>query len=360
MTAIDFSKLKGRRILVTGSTGFKGSWLATWLADLGAEVTGLALPPEADAPLFNQLRLAERIDQRFTDIRDYDAVQALIAETAPEAIIHLAAQALVRRSYDDPLTTFHTNVSGGINLLEAVRVQPSVRSLVFITSDKCYRNMEWERGYHEDDVLGGPDPYSASKGAVELVFTGYQESFFRKRQGLIAATTRAGNVIGGGDMSADRIVPDCIRALRAGDPVILRNPMATRPWQHVLEPLSGYLTLALRQIDGDAIAAGAWNFGPDEENVRPVKELAETAVAVWGSGRVEVRQDPNAPHEATLLMLDSAKAKGDLGWRPRWDFATGVTRTIEWYKSVDGGADPVEITRAQIAEYLGEAEADAS
>ncbi len=351
MTAPDFSIFKDRHVLVTGSTGFKGSWLCTWLADLGAKVTGLALPPEDDAPLFDQLRLRDRIDQRFVDVRNFEAVRELMAERRPEVIIHLAAQALVRRSYADPLTTFHTNVSGGINLLEAVRETPSVRSLVFITSDKCYRNMEWERGYHEDDVLGGPDPYSASKGAVELVFTGYQESFYRARAGLIAATTRAGNVIGGGDMSLDRIVPDCIRALRAGEPVVVRNPVATRPWQHVLEPLSGYLTVAQRQLAGDEAAGGAWNFGPDEENVRPVLELAETAVKVWGSGRVDVRRDPNAPHEATLLMLDSTKAKQELGWHPRWDFETGVTRTISWYKAVDDGADPIELCRAQIAEY---------
>ena len=347
----DFSNLKGRRVLVTGSTGFKGSWLCTWLADLGAEVTGMALPPAEDAPLFDQLRLAGRIDQHFVDIRDFDSVAGLVQQTKPEVIIHLAAQALVRRSYSEPLETFHTNVSGGINLLEAVRLSPSVRALVFITSDKCYRNMEWQRGYHEDDVLGGPDPYSASKGAVELVFTGYQDSFFRTQPGLTAATTRAGNVIGGGDMSADRIVPDCIRALRAGNPVVLRNPGATRPWQHVLEPLSGYLTLAVRQLDGDESAAGAWNFGPDEENVRPVKELAETAVDVWGQGTVRIEQDPNAPHEATLLMLDSRKAKSRLGWQPHWDFTTGVTRTIEWYKALDGGADPIEFTRAQILDY---------
>ena len=347
----DFSVFKGRRILVTGSTGFKGSWLSAWLADLGAQVTGLALPPAADAPLFDQLRLRDRIDQHFMDIRDFDLVAERLNQCMPEIIIHLAAQALVRRSYAEPLETFHTNVTGGINLLEAVRLQPSVRSLVFITSDKCYRNMEWERGYHEDDLLGGPDPYSASKGAVELVFIGYQESFFRTRRDLIAATARAGNVIGGGDMSADRIVPDCIRALRAGDPVVLRNPMATRPWQHVLEPLSGYLTLAARQLAGDDAAAGAWNFGPDAENVRPVKELAETAVGVWGSGEVRVEQDPHAPHEATLLMLDSDKAKQTLGWHPRWNFRDGVARTVEWYRSVDGGADPVDVTRAQIAEY---------
>ncbi|PIW30991.1 MAG: CDP-glucose 4,6-dehydratase [Rhodospirillales bacterium CG15_BIG_FIL_POST_REV_8_21_14_020_66_15] len=347
----DFSQLKGRRVLVTGSTGFKGSWLCAWLTDLGAEVTGLALPPKEDAPLYGQLRLADRIDQHFVDIRDYAAVAGLLERAAPEVIIHLAAQALVRRSYAEPMETFHTNVTGGINLLEAVRLTPSVRCLVFITSDKCYRNKEWEHGYHEDDVLGGPDPYSASKGAVELVFSGYQDSFFRARDGLIAATARAGNVIGGGDMAMDRIVPDCIRALRAGKPVVVRNPTATRPWQHVLEPLSGYLTLAVRQLADDDTAAGAWNFGPDPENVRPVQELAETAVGAWGAGEVRVQRDPDAPHEATLLMLDSTKAKQGLGWRPRWDFTSGITRTVDWYRAVDGGADPVDVTRRQIAEY---------
>lgn len=347
----DFSIFKGRKVLVTGSTGFKGSWLCAWLSDLGADVSGLALPPEPDAPLFDQLRLRDRIDQHDMDIREFGAVRDLLSSVKPEIIIHLAAQALVRRSYEDPLTTFHTNVSGGINLLEAVRLTPDVRSLVFITSDKCYRNLEWERGYHEDDVLGGPDPYSASKGAAELVFTGYQESFFKARTGLIAATARAGNVIGGGDMSTDRIVPDCIRALRAGDPVVLRNPRATRPWQHVLEPLSGYLTLAKRQIEQDEGAAGPWNFGPDEENVRPVEELANTAVECWGSGEVQIQQDPKAPHEATLLMLDSSKAKTQLGWRPRWDFCEGIAKTVDWYAAVDRGADPIEVTRGHIADY---------
>lgn len=347
----DFSYLNGRKVLVTGSTGFKGSWLCAWLDDLDAKVTGLALPPKDDAPLFGQLRLEDRIDQQYADLRDFEGTAALVRRTEPEVIIHLAAQALVRLSYDEPLATFHTNVSGGINLLESVRNCPSVRSLVFITSDKCYLNKEWRRGYHEEDELGGPDPYSASKGAAELIFRGYDESFFRSRQGLIAATARAGNVIGGGDMSMDRIVPDCIRALRANNPIIVRNPNATRPWQHVLEPLSGYLTLAVKQLTGEDFASGAWNFGPDEVNVRPVRELAETAVSVWGSGTVDFQQDPNAPHEATLLMLDSSKAKSGLGWAPRWDFETGVTQTIEWYKAVDGGADPVALCREQIAAY---------
>ncbi len=347
----NFTALAGRRVLVTGSTGFKGSWLCAWLLQLGARVSGLALPPKPDAPLFDQLRLSERIDQHDLDIRDAGAVQALVQDLKPDVIIHLAAQALVRLSYDTPLETFHTNVSGGINLLEAVRLCPSVGALVFITSDKCYTNKEWERGYHEADELGGPDPYSASKGAVELVFRGYLESYFRRRDGLVAATARAGNVIGGGDLSPDRIVPDCIRALRDGVPVVLRNPEATRPWQHVLEPLSGYLTLAIRQLADDQAAAGVWNFGPDPENVRPVLELAETAVEVWGSGSVEVQRDPDAPHEAILLMLDSSKAKERLGWRPRWDFRTGVAETVHWYKAVDDGADPWDLCQAQIASY---------
>jgi len=350
---MNFDVFKGKRVLVTGSTGFKGSWLCTWLTELGANVSGLALPPAEDAPLFDQLKLRDRVDQHDGDIRDLNFVQRVLDRTEPEIVIHLAAQALVRLSYDVPKDTLDTNIGGGINLLEAIRKCDAVKALVFITSDKCYRNKEWDWGYRENDELGGPDPYSASKAAAELVFATYHESFFQQREGFQAATTRAGNVIGGGDFSKDRIIPDCIRALKDNKPIVVRNPISTRPWQHVMEPLSGYLAVAEYLLAGNGEGRPSWNFGPDAENVRTVKELADKAVDIWGSGSVDVQINRNAPHEAKLLMLISDKAKSILGWRPRWDFNEAVSQTIQWYKDVDAGEDPLEVTRSQIAAYMG-------
>ncbi|MCK5576667.1 MAG: CDP-glucose 4,6-dehydratase [Sphingomonadales bacterium] len=349
----ELSNLKGKRVLVTGSTGFKGSWLCQWLLELGADVYGFALAPEPDAPLFNQLKLDERIHQTIGDIRDIDAVNKVFADTKPEVVLHLAAQALVRRSYVEPKETFDTNVGGGVNLLEAVRASDTVRALVFVTSDKCYRNKEWAWGYRENDELGGADPYSASKAAVELVFGAYQQSYFKDKKDFLAASARAGNVIGGGDMSADRIVPDCIRALQAGNPIAVRNPNSTRPWQHVLEPLSGYLQVAARLLDGKENIAGSWNFGPNPENVLPVGDLVETAIEVWGSGSHAYAEERNAPHEAGLLMLSVDKAKSQLGWHPHWDFADAVGHTVKWYKRVGEGEDPVAVTLEQIRNFEG-------
>ena len=347
-----FAALRGRRVLVTGSTGFKGGWLCAWLLELGAKVSGFALSPEPEAPLFGQLRLGERIDQHFGDIRDAATVSGVFDAVRPEVCIHLAVQALVRRSYAEPKRTFDTNIGGGVNLLEAVRTAPDLRALVFATSDKCYRNKEWVWGYRENDELGGPDPYSGSKAAAELVFGAYQESFLTQREKLGAATVRAGNVIGGGDWSADRIVPDAIRSLVAGRPIRVRNPAATRPWQHVLEPLAGYLTTAVALLEAPNRFAGAWNFGPDMVNVRTVREVAEHAVRTWGDGSVEVDRETDAPHEAQLLYLDNAKAGVFLGWRPVWGFEDAVSRAVGWYRQVHDGADPVEVTREQIRAFL--------
>ena len=340
---VDFSILAGKRVLVTGSTGFKGSWLCAWLLELGAEVSGFALPPLPDAPLFHQLRLAERIQQFYGDIRDADAVANAFQTARPEAVIHLAAQALVFRSYADPKLTFDTNVGGAVNLLEAARRNDDLKSLVFITSDKCYANKEWVWGYRENDELGGADPYSASKAAAELVFSSYVESFLAARPGLIAASARAGNVIGGGDLSDNRIVPD--------QPITLRRPNATRPWQHVLEPLSGYLTLTCRQLAGDKTADGSWNFGPNAENVHTVEELARGVARYWGRGGVVVDSGSSDLHEAQLLMLNNDKAKTLLGWRPRWSFQQVVERTVDWYAQIDKGNDPIGVTKGQIADY---------
>ena len=350
---VELEALRGRRVLVTGSTGFKGSWLCNWLVGLGADVAGFALTPDPDAPLFGQLRLKDRIHQIFGDIRDVSVLRRTASEFEPEVIIHLAAQALVLRGYEEPKLTFDTNVGGAINLLEVARLTPSVRALVFVTSDKCYLNKEWTWAYRENDELGGADPYSGSKAAAELVFASYQASYFLHRSDFAAATARAGNVIGGGDRSRDRIVPDCIRSVEAGVPIRLRNPDATRPWQHVLEPVSGYLLLASRLMKRADNVRGSWNFAPNNRNVRTVREMAERVTKAWGSGDVVVERDKAARHEAQLLMLSNEKAKSFLGWSPRWDFDAAVDKTVSWYRSVGEGADPVEITNQQITDYLG-------
>ena len=346
------ARLKGIRVLVTGDTGFKGSWLCSWLLEMGAEVSGLALPPEGEPPLFELLRLRERIDHHDADIRDLDQVRAVFAKVRPELVIHLAAQALVLKSYDEPKLTFDTNVGGSVNILEAVRETASIRALVYITSDKCYLNKEWVWGYRENDELGGVDPYSVSKACAEHVFSAYQQCYFARRDGFAAASTRAGNVIGGGDWAANRIVPDCIRALRDGRAIVLRNPLATRPWQHVLEPVGGYLLLASHLLERGHGLDGAYNFGPSADVVRPVQDLAQAAIAVWGSGELVVQPNPNAQHEAGLLQLVSDKAKGALGWRPTWTFDECIANTVGWYRQVHDGADPVAVTTRQIASFM--------
>lgn len=349
-----FSNLAGRRVLVTGDTGFKGSWLSLWLTCLGAEVIGFALPPEGERPLFEQLGLRQYIRHIDGDIRDLGQLAAVFDAHRPEVVIHLAAQALVRASYEDPKHTMDTNVGGAVNLLEAVRRTSSVRSLVFITSDKCYLNKEWVWGYRETDELGGRDPYSASKAAAELVFAAYRDSYFEAVAELGLATARAGNVIGGGDWARDRIIPDCIRALEAGRPVPVRNPHATRPWQHVLEPLSGYLTLASRLLDRPKDFGGAWNFGPPVGSARTVGELVEAAVGHWGRGSFEVATEVGAPHEARLLQLNTDRAAIDLGWTPRWSVDETIEKTVGWYREVIAeGGRPRAVCERQIGEYMG-------
>ena len=348
-----FSTFANKRVLVTGHTGFKGSWLATWLHRLGAEVTGYALPPLDPGDHFVRLDLARRIRHVEGDLLDYEKLRRTVAETQPEVVFHLAAQALVRLSYAEPQRTFDTNVTGAQHLLEAIRHTPGVRALVFITSDKCYRNHEWVWGYRETDELGGGDPYSASKACAELVFRSYWESYLSQLPGFSAATARAGNVIGGGDFAADRIVPDCIRALGAGEPVRVRNPEATRPWQHVLEPLSGYLTLGRALLGEDARRyAGAWNFGPLKDSNRTVGELVERLMKTWGGGEMRVERQAGAPHESRLLHLNCDKAHADLGWQPTWHFAESVDATTLWYRDVLAGSrDAWDFTTAQIAAY---------
>lgn len=344
----------GRRVLITGHTGFKGSWLASLLKIAGAELMGFALPPEPGPSHFHMLALGNDLRHVSGDIRDPGAVAAAMQEFQPEYVFHLAAQALVKRSYDDPVATFHTNVLGSVHVLDAVRHCPSVRSLVYITSDKCYENVEWVWGYREEDRLGGRDPYSASKAAAELAYSTFARSYFANRPDFGSASTRAGNVIGGGDWAQDRIVPDCIRAIEAGQPIRLRNPRATRPWQHVLEPLSGYVLLGAMLYDDPASFSGAWNFGPSTQKVRTVHEVAQTMVRCLGQGTIEVAEVPAAQHEAALLQLNCDKAHQLMSWYPRWEVDQALAATAEWYGEVRRGVSAKTVTRRQILEYFPE------
>jgi CDP-glucose 4,6-dehydratase len=348
------STFRGRRIFITGHTGFKGSWLAYLLYKAGAEVMGYALPPATDISHFELLGLDKKISHRTGDIRDTETLHDHLSGFRPEFVFHLAAQALVRPSYADPVATYSTNVLGSVNLLDAVRRCDSVRSLVYVTSDKCYENVEWAWGYRENDLLGGRDPYSASKAAAEIVFSSYVRSFFEKRPTLGAASARAGNVIGGGDWAVDRIVPDCIRAITADKDLVLRNPDATRPWQHVLEPISGYLLLASRLYDDPAKWGGAWNFGPSTQQVRTVRDVADTLVRQIGRGRVVVDENPITLHEARLLQLNCDKAHQSLGWYPRWQVDKTLEATASWYRHVMDGGSAESVTDAQIHEFFPE------
>ena len=342
--------LSKKRILVTGHTGFKGSWLTQWLLKYGADVAGIALAPEQSPALFDQLALHEQIQHRVVDIRNQAQVDRVFKEFEPQVVFHLAAQALVRRSYKDPKETFDVNVGGSINILECVKTSSSIEALVFVTSDKCYLNKELVRGYTEEDELGGIDPYSASKACAELAFSTYSSSYFSDRSGFAAASARAGNVVGGGDWSEDRIVPDCMRSLQKQEVISLRRPEATRPWQHVLEPLSGYLTLAHHLLTEPAKAAGSWNFGPNESSVHSVNDVVHECMKNWGI-EVPIELHESRVHEAGLLQLNCEKAKSVLGWKPRWNFEQTFKETTEWYKRVSQGEGVRSITLEQITRY---------
>ena len=320
---------RGLRVLITGHTGFKGSWLALWLQTLGAEVAGIALAPES--PLNHWQLLDLDIDSNLLDIRDRDALAACVRRLRPHVVFHLAAQALVQRSYREPAATFETNVCGTANLLDACRNVVDLGAVVVVTSDKCYANREWPWGYRETDRLGGHDPYSASKAAAEIVVDSYRRSFFSAESGPLVATARAGNVVGGGDWAEDRLVPDFVRAASAGRSLTIRSPNATRPWQHVLEPLAGYLLLGEGLLEGRRELAEAWNFGPPVEHNCPVAEAVEKLRSYWPELRWQRSADAH-PHEATLLYLDSSKARQELGWRPRWDLTTTLQATAAWYQ----------------------------
>lgn len=347
---------EGRTVLVTGHTGFKGSWLATWLHMLGAKVIGFALPPEGGPlSMFEATGLGSRIKSIEADVRNADAVAACLRDHSPEVVFHLAAQSLVRRSYADPITTFATNVLGTAHVLEASLRTPSVRSVVVVTSDKCYDNIESGKAFSESDPLGGADPYSASKACAELVTAAYRSSF--ARDGGTApgiASARAGNVIGGGDWCEDRLVPDVMRALQAGSPLILRNPDSVRPWQHVLEPLRGYLLLAERLAGDRGEFGSSWNFGPRDDDAIPVRELVNRLAAAWPGKRLDVRIEPAALHEAAVLRLDTTRARRHLGWKPALSIDEAVALTVSWYRDTSADRTSADgITLEQITAYEG-------
>jgi CDP-glucose 4,6-dehydratase len=358
------SVFAGKRVLVTGHTGFKGAWLCEWLLGLGAEITGLSLTPGTDPSLFAELGLARRLRHIVGDIQNPDVLLKAVRTAKPDFVFHLAAQALVRESYARPRETFNVNGMGSLNLLEALREIKKPCAAVFITTDKCYENREWHHGYREEDMLGGRDPYSASKAVAELIIASYRNSFFQDHPVKIASS-RAGNVIGGGDWAKDRIIPDCIAALKKKKPIHVRNRHATRPWQHVLEPLSGYLWLAASLADpklrrcAQPMLASAFNFGPNRDSNRTVAELVEEVLKHW-PGRWEDQTDPNAPHEAGLLQLSTDKAYALLRWFPVWNFSEAVGETVTWYhnaQNLHGAKDFQKQTQAQIATYIESARA---
>jgi CDP-glucose 4,6-dehydratase len=345
----------GKRVLVTGHTGFKGSWLVLWLHAMGARVAGYALAPTTEPALWKLLGLAGEIRDEVADVRDLPALTRAVAAFRPEVVFHLAAQSLVRPSYDNPVETYSTNVMGTVHVLEAARRCPEVRVVVNVTSDKCYENREWDRGYRENDPMGGHDPYSSSKGCAELVTAAYRSSFFgggaKASSAPALASVRAGNVIGGGDWAADRIVPDFVRATLRGEPLRVRNPRAVRPWQHVLEPLSGYVTLAERLWKDGAAFASAWNFGPDDGDARPVEVLADKLTSLWGRPARWAADPGPHPHEAHFLKLDSSKARQQLGWKPRLGLDNALAWTVEWYKACAAGAGARALCLEQIEKY---------
>lgn len=368
MTVSQLERLRsayaGRSVFVTGHTGFKGSWLTVWLSLLGARVSGYALAADTEPSLFVAAGVEGLCEHRVADVRSLGDLRSALHQAQPDVIFHLAAQPLVRRSYVEPLQTLETNVIGTANLLEAVRLEARPCAVVVVTSDKCYENREWVHGYREEDPLGGHDVYSASKAAAEIVAASYRRSFFDPERllghGVAVATARAGNVIGGGDWAADRLVPDAIAALAAGRPISVRNPSAVRPWQHVLEPLSAYLLLGAQLLpSGDAAGAAfceAWNFGPSLEASVPVSTLVGALVREWGSGAWEDRSDPSAPHEAGLLRLSVDKAWNRLGWAPRWSLGEAVRCTVEWYRAFHEGRPPTALKglcEAQIKAWAG-------
>ncbi|WP_409280830.1 CDP-glucose 4,6-dehydratase [Pseudomonas defluvii] len=345
---------EGKRVLLTGHTGFKGSWLTLWLQSMGAQVTGFALDPATEPSLFALARVAEGIDDRRGDVRDLGVLLELLAEVQPEIVLHLAAQPLVRESYRDPLGTYSSNVMGTLNLLEAIRQVGGVHACVLVTTDKVYANREWLWPYREDEALGGHDPYSSSKACCEILAQSYGASFFNPQQyaehGLALATARAGNVLGGGDFSAERLIPDVLKAWSADEPVTLRYPKAVRPWQHALEPLAGYLQLAAALYEQGPAFAGAWNFGPGEADMCSVGEVIASLASQWPQAP-GLRVEPSDMHEAGLLRLDSSRARQLLGWQPRWSLQECLEQTVGWHMAWQAGKDMRAVTLHQLNLY---------
>jgi CDP-glucose 4,6-dehydratase len=340
---------QGRRVLVTGHTGFKGAWLCRILQLAGAQVTGYALEPPTDPSVFAVAGLAGHMDSVIGDIRDLDALKAVFDRVQPEIVLHLAAQPIVRESYRNPVYTYETNVMGTVNVMECARLTPAVKSLLNVTTDKVYENREWEYGYRETDPLDGYDPYSNSKSCSELVTHSYRKSFFTDGRCAVS-TSRAGNVIGGGDFAADRIIPDCVRAMEAGRKIVVRNPYSTRPFQHVLEPLFTYLMIAQRQFE-DGAFQGYYNVGPDECDCVTTGELVDLFCELWGGDAAWINEHDGGPHEASFLKLDCSRIKTVFGWRPTWHIREAVAKTIEWSKAYFDGADMLEVMDRQIVEF---------
>jgi CDP-glucose 4,6-dehydratase len=352
---LDRAFWRGRRVFLTGHTGFKGSWLTLWLDALGADVTGYSLDPPTEPSLFKLANLSGCLNSIPGDIRDFRRLKSAMAECRPDVILHLAAQSVVRSSYDDPVETYSTNVMGTVHVFEALRQLRLPSVVVNVTSDKCYLNREWAWGYREDEPMGGRDPYSNSKGCAELVTTAYRESFFHPasfdRHGVALGSARAGNAIGGGDWTANQLIPDLIRAFLAGKPCPIRSPSAIRPWQFVLEPLNGYLTLAERLASDPRRFAGGWNFGPADVDAKPVSWIADALVQSWGDGASWERESAVHPHEANFLKLDASMARSQLGWQPHLPLHQALEWIVEWYRGYRAGADPRSLTRTQIERY---------
>jgi CDP-glucose 4,6-dehydratase len=343
----------GKRIFLTGHTGFKGSWLSLWMSQMGAEVTGFSLPAD-EVSLFRQAGIEKRVHHVEGDIRDLAQLEAAMAAARPEIVFHLAAQPLVRLSYDCPVETYATNVQGTVHVLDACRRMEGLKSIICITSDKCYENREWIWPYRENDPMGGFDPYSSSKGAAELVISAYRRSYFSAESGPLLASVRAGNVIGGGDWALDRLIPDIIRALIQGEPPLIRAPASVRPWQHVLEALGGYLMIAEHLYNGAVWASDAWNFGPADSDTQAVDWIADHLTAGWGRPGWTDGSEPGAVHEAKLLKLDCAKARSLLGWRPALTLDMALAKIVDWHKRVADGQDALAVSIEQLADYRRE------